>query len=452
MYTLFDITRLLPLSQSESRQPAFTYRMISTRWRVALFLFVAAGLNYADRTALSSVIPPLRADLGITDAQVGWAGLIFLWTYALASPFAGNIADRFSRSAIVLWSLVAWSVVTVLTGLVPNVTFLLGLRLALGIAESFYLPAAAALLAQHFAPSSRGKAMGFHMLGLNLGLVLGGSGAGLLAEHYGWRAGFWVLGALGLILAAASKGMLTDGAPQLSTSERRASHAREAWAYLLRIPTFYCLLVSAMIAGVASWIFLSWLPLFFAENYGMKLAAAGLAGVALYKAPVFGGIAVGGWLSDFAARRSRRGRVMVKALSFIVSAPFLFLFLGAPSFAVVAFAMVASSLIRATGTPSEHPLICDVVPGAFRSTAIGIFNTCGSAAGGVGVLLAGILKQDLGLNVIFGASSFLYVLAGVILLIGYWFCTARDMDRAEAFDSQMAGATVDARGSARAPI
>lgn len=412
--------------------------MISTRWRVALFLFVAAGLNYADRTALSSVIPPLRADLGITDAQVGWAGLIFLWTYALASPFAGNIADRCSRSAIVLWSLVAWSVVTIITGLVHNVPLLLGMRLVLGIAESFYLPAAAALLAEHHGPASRGKAMGFHMLGLNLGLVLGGSGAGLLAEHYGWRVGFWVLGGLGLVLAFTSKFMLTDATETKPPSGERppASRAREAWAYLLRVPTFYCLLVSAMVAGVASWTFLSWLPLFFAENYGMKLAAAGLAGVALYKAPVFGGIAIGGWLSDFAARRSQRGRVLVKALSFICSAPLLFLFIGTPSFALVAFAMATSSLIRAIGTPSEHPLICEVVPAAFRSTAVGIFNTCGSAAGGIGVLLAGVFKKDLGLNVIFGASSLLYVLAGLILLLGYWFSTARDMDRAEAFDAQ----------------
>jgi hypothetical protein len=55
--------------------------------------------------------------------------------------------------------------------------------------------------------------------------------------------------------------------------------------------------------------------------------------------------------------------------------------------------MVLSSIIRAIGLPSEHPLICEVIPARYRATAIGIFNTCGSAAGGVGVLLAGIFKQ-----------------------------------------------------------
>jgi MFS family permease len=409
--------------------------MITTRWRVALFLFVAAGLNYADRTALSSVIPPLRADIGITDAQIGFAGMLFLWCYALASPFAGNLADRFSRSKIVVWSLVAWSLVTIFTGLIESVIALFVMRIALGIAESFYLPAAGALLGDHHGSATRGRAMGFHMLGLNLGLVLGGSAAGLMAEHFGWRLGFWVLGGLGLLLALTSRFFLSDGpAVTTSVSKTTRSVAKEAWLYLLKVPSFHCLLLSAMVAGVAAWIFLSWLPLFFAENYGMKLGAAGLAGVALYKGPVFVGIAIGGWLSDTWIRRDVRARALIKGLSFIVSAPFLFFFMGSPTFTVVAIMMVLSSIIRAIGLPSEHPIICEVVPTRYRSTAIGILNTCGSAAGGLGVLLAGVFKKDLGLNMIFGASSFLYVLAGLMMLLAYWIFMGRDMARSESVE------------------
>ena len=409
--------------------------MISQPWRVAIFLFAAAGLNYADRTALSSVIPPLREELGATDVQIGIAGMLFLWSYALASPFAGNFADRFSRSRIVMWSLLTWSLITVATGVIESVVLLYVLRVALGLAESFYLPAAGALLGDHHPPATRGKAMGLHMLGLNFGLVLGGSLAGLLAEHYGWRLGFWVLGGLGVLLALTSPFFLADGPADRDTAAgpARQARSREVWLYLLRVPSFHCLLLSAMVAGVASWIFLSWLPLFFSENYGMKLGAAGLAGVALYKGPVFVGIAFGGWLSDRVSQRHSRGRALIKGLSFIASAPFLFLFIGTPTFTVVATAMVVSSILRAVGVPSEHPIICEVVPPRFRSTAIGILNTCGSAAGGVGVLLAGIFKHDLGLNVIFGASSFLYLLAGALMLLAYAFSMARDMKRAEAF-------------------
>lgn len=408
--------------------------MTHSPWRLTWFLFFCAGLNYADRTALSSVIPPLRSDIGITDAQIGIAGMLFLWSYAVFSPFAGNIADRLSRSKIVMWSLIGWSTITILTGLIQNVTTLFVLRMALGIAESFYLPAAVALLGAHHQMATRGKAMGLHMLGLNLGLVGGGTVAGWMAEHFGWRLGFWVLGGLGLLLAALSQVFLGKETPAAAhstiTPQQQKAVVRKAWAYCVKVPTFYCMLASAMAAGVASWIFLSWLPLFFAENYNLKLAAAGLAGVALYKAPVFLGIAVGGWLSDKVILRNLRGRTLIRGLSFILSAPFLFMFMGAPTFAVIAITLILSSTIQAIGIPSEHPLICEVIPPDYRSTAVGIFNTCGTAAGGLGVLLAGILKKDFGLNVIFGASSVIYIIAGFLMLLSYWFFVKRDMDRA----------------------
>lgn len=403
-------------------------------WRVAVFLFVAAGLNYADRTALSSVIPPLREDLGVTDAQVGLAGLLFLWTYAIASPFAGNLADKYSRSKIVFWSILIWSLITLLTGLSRNTTDLLVLRAALGLAESFYLPAAVALLGEHHGPATRGKAMGFHLIGLNLGVLLGGAFVGSLAEHYGWRPGFWILGVMGIALACGAKYFLSDGPVPVAEAKPVtviAAKPVQAWGYLLRTPSFHGLLLSAIVAGVASWTFLSWLPLFFSENYGMKLGAAGLAGVALYKAPVLLGTGVGGWISDKAIRHNGRARVMIKALSFLVSCPFLFFFIGAPTFALLATMLIVSSFIRAIGVPSEHAIICEVVPPQFRSTAIGIFNTCGSAAGGLGVLLAGLFKKEFGLNMIFGSCSLLYGAAGLMLLLVYYFFTAKDMARAE---------------------
>lgn len=413
---------------------------ITPKWRVVIFLFFAAGLNYADRTALASVIPPLKEDMGVTDVQIGVMGMLFLWTYAIFSPFAGNVADRFSRTKIVVWSLVAWSAVTVLTGLAWSVPVLYVMRIALGVAECFYLPAAVALIGDHHGPETRGKATGMHLLGLNMGVMLGGAAAGLLAESFGWRYGFLVLGGAGLILALGAHYFLTDGpnATVIRTVESDAktkAEAGKAWAFLLRVPSFYIVLLAQAVAGVASWIFLSWLPLYFNENYGLALGAAGLMGVALYKAPVVIGVSAGGWISDRVARGNARNRVMLKALSFIISGPFLLLMLGNPSLILVSVSLIVSSTIRALGSPSEHPIICDVVPPAYRSTAVGIFNTCGTAAGGLGVLLAGVFKQDLGLSFIFGASSFLYIFAGGMLALSYFIFVPRDISRAQAFEA-----------------
>ena len=80
---------------------------IDRKWRTVIVLFFVAGLNYADRTAISSVFPLVRADLGLTDVAMAAIGSLFLWAYALASPVAGFLADRVSRSRMVFWSLIS---------------------------------------------------------------------------------------------------------------------------------------------------------------------------------------------------------------------------------------------------------------------------------------------------------------------------------------------------------
>ncbi len=64
------------------------------RWRVAAFLAFAAALNYADRAAISSVLPALRTEFTLTDTQLGLLGSAFLWAYALASPLAEHFGWR----------------------------------------------------------------------------------------------------------------------------------------------------------------------------------------------------------------------------------------------------------------------------------------------------------------------------------------------------------------------
>src|SRR5262249_38207455 len=94
---------------------------INTRkWQVLVFLFCAGGLNYADRTAISSLFPLLRADLALTDVGMAAVGSLFLWSYAATSPIAGMVADRISRSHLIAFSLAAWSIVTALPGFAPN--------------------------------------------------------------------------------------------------------------------------------------------------------------------------------------------------------------------------------------------------------------------------------------------------------------------------------------------
>jgi predicted MFS family arabinose efflux permease len=404
---------------------------LEVRWRVAGFLAVAAALNYADRAAMSSVLSPLQTDFSLTDGQLGMLGSVFLWSYALGSPFAGTIADRWPRNRMVMLSLALWSAVTVLTGVANGLVALLVLRGALGLAESLYLPAATALLAEHHGPETRGRAMSVHSVGLNFGVVLGGTFAGFLADHFGWRSGFWVLGIGGIGLALSARRLLgTAPVGPVNRANPTRTSVAEAWLYLAGVPSYHVLLAKAMLAGVGIWIFLNWLPLYLREAFDLSLGAAGFAGTFMLQISTVLGLAAGGWISDRAAARGPRHRMLVQGLSYLVAAPFLWLFLSRPGFVVVTIAVSAFSFFRGLGQANENPTLCEVMPARFRSTAIGLMNTGATAAGGLGVLLAGVLKRALGLEAIFAVISLLFLVAGAGLLLAYRLWIQRDLERA----------------------
>jgi MFS family permease len=261
----------------------------SPRWRVTGFLMVAAAINYADRVAISAVFPALREELELSDVTLGLVGSLFLWSYALASPIAGVVADRLPRSAVILGALTLWSVVTGLIGLSTGLVMLCVLRALLGILESPYLPAAVALLGEHHTPATRARAMSAHSIGLNAGVIFGGAFAGCLAEWYGWRAGFWILGGIGLLWALAGRRWLVDAPLRAAGRTKQATtSAVSAVRRVLAIPSFRLLLLAEMLTGVTTWIFLNWLPLYFRESFQMSLGAAGLVGALMLQGAMGG--------------------------------------------------------------------------------------------------------------------------------------------------------------------
>lgn len=399
---------------------------------MALFLAVAGALNYGDRAALSSVFSPLQADLKLSDTALGLLGAVFLWSYALCSPLAGVLADRLSRGALVAWSLGLWSLVTALTGFVNGFVLLLGLRAALGVVESLFLPSAIGLLGDHHGPATRGRAMSALSIGLNVGMIAGGGAAGYLAQHFGWRSGFLVLGLLGVVFALAAPRFLGEEPGRRSPAAPGGPALGVSLRYLMRIPTFHLLLLKTMLAGIGSWIFFNWMPLYFHEAFGLGLGAAGFAGTLMLSLWSTLGTAAGGWLSDRLAARDPRRRLLLLAGSYFAATPFLLVFLGRPGLTTVSAALAGFSLLRGIGISNENPSLCDVVPPQFRSTAVGFMNCLATAAGGAGVAITGLLKGQFGLGVVFAGVSVTIFFAGLALLLGYFFFMRRDVERALA--------------------
>ncbi len=409
------------------------------RWRAVWFLTLAAALNFGDRAAMSAVLAAVRVEFGTSDVLLGLLGSVFLWSYALGSPVAGSLGDRVARTKLVVGSLVAWSAVTALMGAATGYPMLLALRLALGLTECLFLPSAIALIASYHGPATRARAMSFIQIGANAGMVIGGSTAGFFADHFGWRSGFLVLGLTGIGLALAARSMLsaptvvpvTTGPTEAARAVPRAGFLA-AVRYVLRVPSYWVLLGESMLSGLGMWIFFTWLPLYFRETFAMSLAAAGFAGTFMLQISVVLGVLAGGWISDRVSANAPHRRMLLYATFYLIGAPCLLLFLGTPTFAVVAVGVSAFSFLRGLASSNDTPTQCEIVPPQYRATGVGIMNAVATAAGGCGVLLAGYLKREVGLGGIFAGISLCFFAASLLLFFGYWRFMRRDIERAQA--------------------
>lgn len=382
--------------------------MIEARWRVVALLASAAALNYADRTSLSVVFPLLRADLGLSDLQLAAIGSFFLWSYAAASPLAGWVADRFPRQRVITLSLLAWSLVTLLTGFVTTANQMLATRVLLGLSECFYLPAAVALIADHHSSATRGRALALHSFGLNLGLVGGGALAGYLGQHYGWRSSLFLLGGLGVLLAALCHFALEESAA-------RPAGQTLGWRRLLANRAWLLLTAQAALVALGTWMFFNWMPLYFQERFSLSLAFAGFSGTAVLQLSAVLGLLAGGWLTDAIARRSAgAGRLKAMAWLYLLCVPPLVVFLVPAGFATVAAGVIAFSFIKALAMANEPPALCEIVDPQDRGSAQSFMNMCNTLAGGIGVLLAGALKADFGLSGVFASTGLLILLSAAL--------------------------------------
>jgi len=365
--------------------------------------------------------------------MLGTIASAFLWSYAIGSPIVGWIADHISRTRMVLISLIAWSLVTMATGLAHSANQLIAIRVLLGLAECAYIPAAVGLLADHHSSRQRGRAISIHTAGLGIGAVAGSTLAGFLGQRYGWRSTFLILGAAGILLSFIAAIVLRGkDQPVSRTSSIAMQEAPETGGILralLRVPSYWVLLVQSMILSIGIWLFLNWLPLYFTESFGMSLAGAGFYGAALLEFPLLFGVVAGGYVSDAVARRSSAGRMLVQMICYVIASVLLLVFTRNSTFALVAAAVLGFSLMRSFAVANESPLLCDLLPSKQRSTAIGLMNSANTFAGGVGVFGAGVLKSNFGLSAIFASVSGILLIAAAVNAFGYLFLLPRDLQR-----------------------
>src|SRR5215475_10076088 len=381
-------------------------------WVIVALLWVVALLNYLDRQIVFSVFPLLRADLRLSDAELGLLGSAFLWVYAFLSPISGFLADRFGRVRIIIVSLLVWSLVTWLTGYARGFDELIATRALMGVSEACYIPAALALIADYHARGRLSLATGIHTSGIYMGIILGGWGGGELGERYGWRFAFASLGVIGVVYTMILLPSLRErSTPSREDQPRFLPALRE----LLSIPGFKTLIFVFASFSLTNWAIYTWLPSYLYERFNMKLAAAGFSATFYIQVASFGGILFGGWLADRWNRISARGRLLTQCIGVALAAPCLFLVGFTASSALLIAGLTLFGLGRGFYDCNTMPVLAQIARSDLRATGYGILNMAGTMTGGVIAAVAGAMKHRIGLGGVFQIAALLLLVSVVAL-------------------------------------
>jgi len=384
-------------------------------WFVCLF-------NYADRQAIYSVFPLLKSEMQLDDIQLGVVGGSFMWVYAAALPFAGVIGDHFSRKTLILGGLIFWSLITLATAISTRYWHLVLFRGLEGLGEAFYFPASMSLISDYHSPRTRSRAMSFHQSSVYVGTIVGGTAAGFLAQHYGWRRGFYIFGGLGIVLGMVLLFLLKEPvrgqSEQMEIVPERDEPILISILKILGTPMVLILILVFTGANFVAAIFLTWMPSYLNRNFGMSLSMAGLNATFWLQIASILGVVSGGFLADRLVRRHGGGRMLTQSVGLLLGVPFIFLTGWTHWIPLLVIAMVGFGYFKGLYDANIWASLYDVVPVRRRGTALGLMNAIGWLGGGAGAVTIAAMSARYGMSASLSATSVIYVVFGTILLIG----------------------------------
>ncbi len=372
-----------------------------TRVRYTLaVLFAINLLNFYDRSIFGAVAEPIRKEWALTDSQIGWLATAFTLLYAIVGLPMGRLSDTKKRSRLLAGGVAAWSLLTAASGRTWNFASMFAARLGVGVGEAVCAPAGNSLIGDLFPAAKRGWALAVFQLGLPVGLLLGGLVSGRVAASYGWRMAFFVACVPGLIVALLATRVLDPerGAAEASPIAGRAHSGSPYWA-VLRVPTVCWIIVTGALYNFNSYTYITFLPAYLIRYHALNLSQANTVFAFVYGGSGVIGLLLGGRAADRISHHRRSGRLLVGAVSLVLSGLCVYSALNLPPGQVSRFAlfMGAGSMLAFVYYPCVYATIMDVVQPGLRGTAMSLYFLAMYLFGGsFGPVIVGRLSDYFG--------------------------------------------------------
>jgi MFS family permease len=378
-------------------------------------------LNYIDRYVPAAVFEPMKRDLHFTDAQLGWTLSAFMLTYAVTSPLFGRLGDLMTRKYLISAGVTLWSFATAGAGLARSFWHMFIPRSLVGIGEASYATLAPTIITDFYEKERRGRALAVFYAAIPVGSALGFVLGGKLAESFGWRSAFFMVGLPGLIFALLALAIRepergrTDAAPD--GTELRPPTLTETYRMLWRNRT-YVLVTSGFVAYTfALGGLVGWVPAFLERYDGMSTAQANQVFGAMTVVSGFLGTFSGGFLGDYLLRYTRHSYLWVSGLCMFAGAPVSLVALTSREPAVFLPAIFLAEFFLFLNTGPLNAVVLGCVPARIRATAMAVniffIHALGDA---ISPPVIGMLSDRFGLFRATLLAPFMMLVSGVILL------------------------------------
>lgn len=425
-------------AQANENQPAETsetagYPDARYSWYVVILLTIAYIFSYIDRIVLGLVLEPMKADLGLSDTNMGLlGGAAFAIFYATMGIPLGWLVDRKPRKYVVAMGAILWSAATMITGIARNFTQLFIARMAVGFGEAALSPSAMSLISDLFSPERRAKAIAFYSMALGVGsaiayLVVGAileyaetadlSALAFIGVDRPWQVVFLAVGFPGILLGLV---FLTVREParkatKLSaTGGKGAATFRQAFGYIWdhKLPLIG---LTVMVSGMTAIAYTSmWLPPLFERTWGWSAATFSQynGSVLIILAPA--SIMFWGWVIDHFNQKGRHDMPFVvtqAGLAVLVASSVIFPLMPNvwAAFIISQVANVGFTMVTAGGITA----LLAILPSELRGQAVALYYMFISMTG----LLIGPSVVPFFTDFVFGDESLIrYSMALVPLL------------------------------------
>ena len=405
-------------------------------------LFLLYMFDYIDREIVSSLIPFLKTDLGITDTQAGSLASAVYWAIIVLAFPASILVDRWSRKRSVGIMVMLWSLFTGAAAFVKTFPQLFTARLGVGFGESGYSPGGTAMISAMYPVEKRSRMMGIWNASIPLGSAIGVGLGGVIAKAWTWKHAFGLVAIpgfiIGLLFFFFARDYRTVKLEKTATPTRAAHHMKFAdmVAEFARKPSLILTYIGFAGNTFLTSAFLTWLPSYFNRIQGVPADKAGLKASVVMLAAIVG-VFVSGYLVDGWRKRLDIARPLYAGLTSVLSAAIWFVALAWLTGPVQYIAMFVAAVSTLLYLPAAAAVTQDVVhPGLWAvsySICVVVQNLLGSSTG---PLVVGAVSDKWGLNTAMMSVPAASLLAGILFLLATVFYR-RDLAKVDKVKVEM---------------